>query len=84
MKKAFKIKGDIMTWEYIIKRKNIGWRKNIMRELLDKYDKLVATPNLDEKVDKDNRFLTDTLEEIIKLCQEDIADIKEISRSRRD
>ncbi len=73
-----------MTWEYIIKRKNIGWRKNIMRELLDKYDKLVATPNLDEKVDKDNRFLTDTLEEIIKLCQEDIADIKEISRSRRD
>ena len=72
-----------MAWEYIIKKKNVGWRKNIMRELLDKYDKLVDTPNLDEEVDKDIRFLTDTLEEIIKLCQEEIADIKEI-KSRRD
>ena len=58
-----------MTWKDIIK-KNIGWRKNTIREVLDEYDELVATPDLDEKVKKEgSKFLIKPLEKIIKLCQ---------------
>tara|TARA_R100000654_G_scaffold3711_8_gene12023 strand:+ start:7529 stop:7744 length:216 start_codon:yes stop_codon:yes gene_type:complete len=69
-----------MAWKDIIK-KNIGWRKNTIRELLDEYDELVATPDLDEKVKKEgSKFLIKPLQKIIKLCQADITEIKRLRK----
>ncbi len=68
-----------MNWKDIVKEDNSFFAK--MKQLLDKYDKLSHRVDFDDtREQNDGRFLMVTLEEMIELCEEELADIKEVDR----
>ena len=72
--------GEInMNWKDIVKEDNSFFAT--MKQLLDKYDQLRYRVDLaGTREQNDGRFLMVTLEEMIELCQEELAGVKELDR----